>query len=82
MSNISTQQGTLHRGEVIEELYRAGLELKRCQLKRAHPSASPQEIEERLKAWLLRVPDDLKDLGKLTLFNTPHGLSTYKDTDE
>ena len=78
MSDTGTQS-TQHKGEVIEELYRAGLELKRCQLKRAHPNASPQEIDQLLKAWLWRIPDDLKDLGTLTVFNTPHSLSNNKD---
>jgi len=65
--NISAQ-ASQHRGELIEELYYAGLELKRCQLKRAHPKESLESIEERLRAWLIRVPDDLETLGTLRVF--------------
>ena len=60
-----------HRGEVIAELYQAGLELKRCQLKRTYPHASPDEIEAHLWAWQMRIPEDLEELGTLTVFPLP-----------
>ena len=60
-----------HRGEVIAELYQAGLALKRCQLKRTSPHASPDEIEAQLWAWQLRIPEHLEELGTLTVFPLP-----------
>ena len=36
----------VHKGLVIEDLYRAGLEMKRFQLEREHPHLSSEAIDE------------------------------------
>ena len=82
MGEVATPQSRQHKGEVIEDLYRAGLELKRCQLKRAHPQANPQELEAHLKAWLLRIPDGVESLGQLRVFNVSHALSSNESPHE
>jgi hypothetical protein len=38
------------------DLFEIGIEVMRQNLRRAHPDASPQEVEERLLAWLHHRP--------------------------
>ena len=59
----------LHKGEVIDELYRAGIEMKRCQLQRAHPGLSSVEIEVLLRAWLFKPPQGVDGWGTITVYH-------------
>jgi hypothetical protein len=43
----------------VERMYRDGLELKRQQLRRQNPDATPAEIEALLSDWLLSRPPDV-----------------------
>ncbi len=45
------------------DLYEAGVDLRRCQLRREHPDLSAEEIERLLRQWLLQRP------------NEPHGAA-------
>ena len=38
------------------ELHEAGVSVKRQSLRRSHPEASDEEIEQRLQRWLLDRP--------------------------
>lgn len=42
----------------VEELYLEGLELKRQQIRREEPSLTDDEVEQRVRAWLLDRPMD------------------------
>ncbi|MEN9802564.1 MAG: hypothetical protein RLZ37_1689 [Actinomycetota bacterium] len=42
----------------VEELYLEGLELKRQQIRREEPSLTDDEVEQRLREWLLDRPMD------------------------
>jgi hypothetical protein len=44
--------------EVVDEMYLEGLEMKRQQFRRAHPSAAPHEIEAMVRAWIAERPMD------------------------
>ena len=59
----------VHKGLVIEELYRAGLEMKRCQLEREHPDLSREAIEELFYQWLSQPPSDTESWATLTIVN-------------
>lgn len=59
----------VHKGLVIEELYRAGLEMKRCQLEREHPHLSKEAIERLFYQWLSQPPSDIEHWATLTIVN-------------
>ena len=44
--------------EVVDEMYLEGLEMKRQQLRRSHPEASPEEVEALVAAWIADRPMD------------------------
>jgi hypothetical protein len=51
------------------EMVEAGVELMRCNLRREHPAASEERIQELLNEWLLwRRPDEFSE-GSLRLRN-------------
>ncbi len=39
------------------DLFQTAVDLMRQNLRRRHPEASPEEIAERLRAWMLSRPD-------------------------
>jgi hypothetical protein len=41
---------------IVEQLHQEGLELKRAQLRRAHPSMNEEQIEQELREWILNRP--------------------------
>lgn len=47
--------------EVVAELMRRGVEMKRLSLRRRHPDESDDEIEERLRSWLEDLEE--RDVG-------------------
>ena len=59
----------VHKGDVIEALYRAGLEMKRCQLEREHPHLSSEAIEALFDQWLSQPPSDTESWATLTIVN-------------
>ena len=42
----------------VDEMYREGLEMKRQQIRREDPSLSDDEVQDRVRAWLLDRPMD------------------------
>jgi len=38
------------------DLYQLGVEMKLATLRRAHPELSPDQLEDRLEAWLVERP--------------------------
>ncbi|MEY3034763.1 MAG: hypothetical protein RLZ86_1385 [Actinomycetota bacterium] len=42
----------------VDEMYLEGLEMKRQQIRRQDPSLSADEVEQRLRTWLLDRPMD------------------------
>ena len=57
------------KGEIIDELHRAGIEMKRCQLQRAHPTLSHTEIEALLNAWLFKPAQGVDGWGTITVYH-------------
>jgi hypothetical protein len=47
------------------ELFEFGVEMKAAQLRRQHPEASAQRIEELLEAWLAEPPQTADELRAL-----------------
>lgn len=39
-------------------LFEDGVAMQRLKLKRRHPSASPEQLEELLRSWLARMDDE------------------------
>jgi hypothetical protein len=48
----------VERFRIAAELADAGLAIKRQSLRRMHPDAPEQEIDELLQQWLVRRPPD------------------------
>jgi hypothetical protein len=44
------------RFRVAVDLFEAGVQLQRCNLKRLHPEAAEAEIDQMLQTWLLERP--------------------------
>ncbi len=44
--------------EIVDEMYREGMAMKRQQFRRAHPELSEQEIDTMLREWLDNRPLD------------------------
>ncbi len=42
--------------EVLDDMFTAGCDIKREQIRREHPTATEGEIEEMLRAWLAQRP--------------------------
>ena len=42
----------------VDEMYREGLEMKRQQIRRENPSLTDDEVQDRVRAWLLDRPMD------------------------
>ncbi len=49
---------TAARGLLALDLMEAGIDMKRLQLRRAHPEETDAQIGARLRAWLLDRPMD------------------------
>jgi hypothetical protein len=44
--------------EIVEEMYREGLAMKREQFRRANPSASEDDLDQMIREWILDRPFD------------------------
>ena len=56
LMNEQERNAVSARLELALELFAAGLEMRKQQLRRNHPLATADEIEARLRAWLAERP--------------------------
>ncbi|MFN8621506.1 MAG: hypothetical protein U0869_12250 [Chloroflexota bacterium] len=58
MEGSSDQAAVARRFRQAIDLMEAGISMQRARLGREHPDAGPDEIRDRLRAWLLDRPGD------------------------
>jgi len=56
MTEMADEETPADRLAVTFELFEFGVEMMAANLRRRHPDASPEEIEQRLEAWLAERP--------------------------